>query len=122
MRVAATVALILILLIGVAAVLLYLNRRAVARDVLVGWLDQRGIPADVEVERVELDGFVGRIRIGDPNNPDVTVERAEVDYAVAIPGPGRAWASPPAASVWSAPWSAPAGRAASCPWGRWIPW
>lgn len=85
MRVAATVALILVLLIGVAAALLYLNRRAVARDVLVGWLDQRGIPADVEVERIELDGFVGRIRIGDPDNPDVTVERAEVDYAVALP-------------------------------------
>lgn len=85
MRLAATTALILLLLIVAAAVLLYLNRRAVARDVLVGWLDQRGIPADVEVERIELDGFVGRIRIGDPNDPDVTVERAEVDYAVALP-------------------------------------
>jgi hypothetical protein len=74
-----------VLLVGVAAALLYLNRRAVARDVLVGWLDQRGIQADVEVERVEIDGFVGRIRIGDPRNPDVVVERAEVDYAVALP-------------------------------------
>ena len=69
--------LILALLIGVVAALIYLNRRAVARNVLVGWLDQRGIPADVEVERIEIDGFVGRIRIGDPNNPDVVVERAE---------------------------------------------
>ena len=77
--------LVAILLIGAAAALLYLNRRAVAREVLVGWLDQRGVPADVEIERIELDGFVGRIRIGDPRNPDVTVERAEVDYAVALP-------------------------------------
>jgi hypothetical protein len=79
---------VLLALLLVAALLLaalYLNRRAAARDVLVGWLDQRGIQADVEVERIELDGFVGRIRIGDPRNPDVTVERVEVDYAVALP-------------------------------------
>ncbi|MDQ1155108.1 YdbH domain-containing protein [Brevundimonas sp. SORGH_AS_0993] len=64
---------------------LYLNRRAAARSLLVGWLDERGVPADVEVERIELDGFVGRIRIGDPRNPDVTVERVEVDYTVGLP-------------------------------------
>jgi Dicarboxylate transport len=85
LRGVAVVALILALLLGMAAAALYLNRRAVARDVLVGWLDQRGIQADVEVERIEIDGFVGRIRIGDPRNPDVVVERAEVDYAVALP-------------------------------------
>lgn len=64
---------------------LYLNRRAAAREVLIGWLEERGIQADIEVERIELDGFVGRIRIGDPLNPDVTVERVEVDYVVASP-------------------------------------
>ena len=64
---------------------LYLNRRAAAREVLIGWLEERGIQADIEVERIELDGFVGRIRIGDPLNPDVTVERVEVDYTVASP-------------------------------------
>jgi hypothetical protein len=85
LRAVAVGVLILALLIGVVAALIYLNRRAVARNVLVGWLDQRGIPADVEVERIEIDGFVGRIRIGDPNDPDVVVERAEVDYAVAMP-------------------------------------
>lgn len=72
-------------LLVVLAALLYLNRRAAAREVLVGWLDRRGIEADVEVERIELDGFVGRVRIGDADNPDVTVERVEVDYAVTGP-------------------------------------
>lgn len=85
LRAVAVGVLIVALLIGVVAALIYLNRRAVARNVLVGWLDQRGIQADVEVERIEIDGFVGRIRIGDPKNPDVVVERAEVDYAVALP-------------------------------------
>ncbi len=77
--------LIVLIVVAVALAALYLNRRAAARQALVGWLEQRGVPADVEVERIELDGFVGRIRIGDPANPDVTVERVEVDYAVGLP-------------------------------------
>ncbi|WP_438851591.1 intermembrane phospholipid transport protein YdbH family protein [Brevundimonas nasdae] len=80
--------LVLLGILVVAVVLtsaLYLNRRAAAREVLVGWLDRRGIQADVDVQRLELDGFVGRIRIGDPRDPDVVVERVEVDYAIGMP-------------------------------------
>lgn len=65
--------------------LAWLNRRAVTRQVLVGWLERQGVPAEVDVERVELDGVVARVRIGDPRNPDVTVERVEVDYAIGTP-------------------------------------
>lgn len=80
--IALAVALILLsLLIAIA----WLNRRVAARELLVGWLDQRGIQADVEIERLELNGFVGKVRIGDAANPDVTVERVEVDYALALP-------------------------------------
>lgn len=64
---------------------LYLNRRAATREVLIGWLERQGIDADMQVERVELDGIVASIRIGDPANPDVVIERVEVDYAVATP-------------------------------------
>ena len=72
-----------ILLVVVAV--LYLNRRAAARQVLIGWLEQQGIDADLQIERVELDGVVASLRIGDPANPDVTVERVEVDYVVGAP-------------------------------------
>ena len=65
--------------------LLYLNRRAAAREVLVGWLERQGVQADMDVERIELDGLVASIRIGDPRNPEVTVERVEVDYAIGAP-------------------------------------
>ena len=65
--------------------LLYLNRRAAAREVLVGWLERQGVQADMDVERIELDGLVASIRIGDPRNPEVTVERVEVDYAIGTP-------------------------------------
>ena len=69
----------------VLAGLLYLNRRAATRQVLIGWLERQGIPADVDIERVELDGIVARVRIGDPRDPDVVVERVEVDYAIGSP-------------------------------------
>jgi len=74
-----------LLLLIVLATALYLNRRAAARELLVGWLDRKGIDADVEVEHLEIDGFVGKITIGDPRNPDFKVERVEVDYALGMP-------------------------------------
>lgn len=76
------------LVIGVLLVLtalLYLNRRAATRQVLIGWLEQQGIEADMRVERIELDSLVASVRIGDPTDPDVTVERVEVDYAIGSP-------------------------------------
>ena len=72
-------------LLIVLAAALYLNRRAAARELLTGWLDRKGIDADVEVEQLEVDGFVGKISIGDPRNPDFRVERVEVDYALGMP-------------------------------------
>ena len=75
-------------IIGVLLILtalLYLNRRAATRQVLIGWLEQQGIEADMQVERVELDGLVASIRIGDAADPDVVIERVEVDYAIGLP-------------------------------------
>lgn len=87
---------ILIVLLGVTVLtgLVWLNRRAAAREMLVGWLDQRGVPADVVVERLELDGFSGRVRIGDPDDPDVTIQRVEVDYAIGLPWSGGLGVTP----------------------------
>ncbi|MFC5389444.1 YdbH domain-containing protein [Brevundimonas bullata] len=84
-RTALIVLLIGVLLLIVLAAALYLNRRAAARELLVGWLDRKGIDADVEVEQLEIDGFVGKISIGDPRNPDFKVERVEVDYVLGLP-------------------------------------
>ncbi len=76
-----SIVIVLVILLGLA----WLNRRAAAREVLIGWLDRRGVPAQVEVERFELDGFVGRVTIGDRRDPDVTIERVEVDYGIGAP-------------------------------------
>ncbi|CAL1689920.1 hypothetical protein MMB232_00039 [Brevundimonas subvibrioides] len=76
---------VVLLIVMVLAATAWMNRRVAAREILVGWLDRRGIEADVTIQRLELTGFVGRVRIGDPSNPDVTVERVEVDYALGLP-------------------------------------
>ena len=69
----------------VLTALLYLNRRAATRQVLIGWLERQGIEADMRVERLELDGLVASVRIGDAADPDVIVDRVEVDYAIGAP-------------------------------------
>jgi len=69
-------------LLLVLTALLYVNRRAATRQVLTGWLEQQGIEAEMKVERIELDGLVASVRIGDASDPDVIVERVEVDYAI----------------------------------------
>ncbi|WP_309627264.1 YdbH domain-containing protein [Brevundimonas sp.] len=74
-----------LIVLALLAAVAWLNRRAAAREILVGWLDRRGIEADVEIERLELNGFVGSVRIGDERNPDVTIHRVEVDYALGLP-------------------------------------
>ncbi len=78
------VLLVLLILLAVA----WLNRRAAARELLIGWLEKKGIDADLQIDRVELDGLTARIRVGDPADPDVTVERVEMDYVLAAPWSG----------------------------------
>jgi hypothetical protein len=71
------------LLILLAA--LYINRRAVTREVLVGWLESQGVDADVTVDRITLDGIVARVRLGPTEAPDLVVDRVEIDYGITLP-------------------------------------
>ena len=79
------VLLVILGLLLAAALTLYAARREAARQVLIGWLERRGIEAEVQVERLELDTLTARIRVGDADNPDFSVERVEVDYALGLP-------------------------------------
>lgn len=58
----------------------YLTRRAIAREVLIGWLEARGVPAEVEFREFEFGGFTARVRAGPHENPDLSVARVEVRY------------------------------------------
>lgn len=72
-------------LLASALLALYALRREAARQILIGWLERRGIEADLQIERLELNGLTARIRVGDPADPDFSVERVEVDYALGMP-------------------------------------
>jgi hypothetical protein len=86
-RKVAIVALMATTALGLVIGAAWLNRRVVAREVLVGWLDDCGVPASVRVDRLELDGFVGRIVVGDPRNPDFAGD-VSVDYRLTGPWSG----------------------------------
>lgn len=71
--------------IGGAAILAggaWLLRRDIAREVATGWLERRGVDAELVVERLELDGFSGTLRAGPDGDPDLSVQRIEIDYGL----------------------------------------
>lgn len=73
-------ALLVALVSASALVGLYLARRIIAREALLNWLDARGVLADVDIERFEINGFTGRVRIGPAGSPDFTADRVEAAY------------------------------------------
>jgi hypothetical protein len=74
------------LVLLVALGLVWLNRKALAREALTGWLRSKGIASDAQVEAFGPGVFTARLRIGDPRNPDFAAERAEVRYRPRITG------------------------------------
>jgi hypothetical protein len=64
----------------VAALALYAARKVIAREALVAWLQSKGIASEAGVEAFGPAGFTGRLRVGDPKNPDFAADRAEVRY------------------------------------------
>lgn len=64
----------------VAGTSVYVTRRIIAREILVGWLEARGIPAEVQFRRFEFGGFSARVRVGAERDPDVTADLVEIHY------------------------------------------
>jgi hypothetical protein len=69
-----------------AAGLAWLNRKALAREALTGWLKGKGVAADAEVEAFGPTTFTARMTLGDPNAPDFAAERVAVRYRPKITG------------------------------------
>ena len=65
-------------LVAVALVLLmaltWLNRRALAREALTGWLKSRGVASSAEVEAFGPTTFTARLSVGDPRRPDFAAD------------------------------------------------
>ena len=82
------------LVVILAMLLAYAGRREIARQVLVGWLEDHGVQAEVQFDRFDFNGLVATISAGDPASPDLVVERAEVDYSLGMPWSGGFGVSP----------------------------
>jgi hypothetical protein len=81
-RILAVVGVVLLVAVGV----IWLNRKALVREALTGWLRSKGVAADAQVEAFGPNVFTARMRIGDPRNPDFTAQRVDVRYRARITG------------------------------------
>ncbi|MEL7730863.1 YdbH domain-containing protein [Citromicrobium bathyomarinum] len=72
-----------LLLIAMAAAVVWFSRESIADDFIQQQLDEYDLPATYEIESIGPDRQVLRnLVIGDPGDPDLTIERAIVDLRI----------------------------------------
>lgn len=64
----------------VVAALLFLTRKTLAREALIGWLQSKGVPTEAQVTAFGLSRFRAELTVGDPRNPDFTAADVDVRY------------------------------------------
>jgi hypothetical protein len=64
----------------VVVVLLFLNRKTLAREALTGWLRSKGVPAQAQVTAFGPSRFRATLRVGDARNPDFSAADVDVRY------------------------------------------
>jgi hypothetical protein len=75
-------------MIGAAAALaillicLWLARGPIGVWAATDYLRRRGVPAQITVERLTLNGFKGGLRLGPADDPDLVAQDVEADYAL----------------------------------------
>ena len=75
-RIVTWVAIGVLLFLVVALVVVWVERRPIARSIIDRELSNRGVQASYTLDRVGLrTQQISNLRIGDPNNPDVTARR-----------------------------------------------
>ncbi len=82
----------LLLILGLAFLAFWFQRKDIADNLIASQLASKGVPATYEVERIGGARQVLRnIVVGDPEQPDLTIERAEVTirYRFGLPGIAR---------------------------------
>ena len=81
----------LALIVAVVVVLVDLARAPVAGRLLEAWLHARGAPSSVEIIALSDNGLSARVRVGDPRDPDLTIDRLDLTYSLSGPWSGRAF-------------------------------
>lgn len=78
--------------VGLLVLLLafYAGRNLLAREALLGWLHDRGVSAEADIGALSLSGLNARIVVGPRGRPDLTLEGAQIGYALNGPWAGQA--------------------------------
>jgi hypothetical protein len=63
--------------------------RPVATHLAMAWLRDKGAQSAVEITALSGSTLTARLRVGDPRDPDLTVERVDVAYVVSWPWRGK---------------------------------
>ena len=81
-----------------AAITVYLQREAIGVRLAFDYLRAHGVPADIRLDRLDLGGASGAVRLGPKGRPDLTVGRVEAQFG-ALPAPWRGVRAPPVKSL-----------------------
>ena len=76
------------------AITLYLQREAIGVRLGLDYLRAHGVPAELKLDRLDLGGVSGSLRLGPSARPDLTVGRMEAEFG-ALPAPWRGVRPPP---------------------------
>jgi hypothetical protein len=73
---------------GAAAVVaVWSYREPIARDAIDGYLQERGVAASYDIRAIEVRRQrLENVRLGNPNNPDLTADWAEIDVGPSLTG------------------------------------
>ena len=80
------------------AVVVYLQREAIGVTLAFDYLKAHGVPAAIRLDRLDLGGVAGQVRLGPPGRPDLTIGRLEARLG-SLPSPWRGVRPPPVRSL-----------------------
>jgi hypothetical protein len=84
--------------VGGAAVTLYVQREAIAVRLAFEYLRAHGVPADIHLDRFDLGGVSGSVRLGPRRRPDLTVRNLQAQFGP-LPAPWGRLRPPPVKSL-----------------------
>lgn len=71
------------------ALVLYAVRGRVAASLARQWLGRQGVPSNLDIQSLSLTGLRAKLRLGDPADPDLTVDEVDLSYSLSGPWNGR---------------------------------
>lgn len=80
----------IVLIALLVALLLYAVRGRVAASLARQWLGKQGVPSNLDIQSLSLTGLRAKLRLGDPADPDLTVDEMDLAYSLSGPWNGRA--------------------------------